>query len=124
MAMVRVRNILSGLLLVMLVAACASEPYEVLAPGDAVARFGASAVAAAPKRLAQNSPPPRAIAFCYNGAFSDPAEVLARVKEICPGKGKLFRVDEDVFWNNCSLSKPVRATFICIPGPAKPSKFK
>ncbi len=113
-------SILLALFLPVLAAACASEPYEVTAPPVPLWKYAVGTAASGP---GSKTAPPRSIAICYNGAFSEPAEVLAQVREICPKKGEIIRVDEDVFWNNCSLSKPVRATFICIPGPAKPSKF-
>ncbi len=119
----RAPSILLALLLPALAAACASEPYEVAPPAVSFSAYGIGSEESAPDRDAERARP-RTIAVCYNGAFSEPAEVLAEVRHICPGKGEIIRVDDDVFWNNCSLSKPTRAAFICIPGPARASKFK
>lgn len=117
----RAPSSLLALFLPVLAAACASEPYEVTAPPVPLWKY---AVGTAASDQGTKAAPPRSIAICYNSAFSEPAEVLAEVRGKCPRKGEIIRVDEDVFWNNCSLSKPVRATFVCIPGPARRSKFK
>ncbi len=120
----RALRISLALLPPILAAACASEPYQVSPLAVTLPELGDGAVASAPSGPDVQSSEPRAIAVCYNSAFSEPAEVMERAQQICPGKGKIIRVEQDVFWNNCSLSKPARAIFICTPGSAKPSEFE
>lgn len=57
---------------------------------------------------------PRAIGICYSPAFNDLAAVEAEAIYRCDG-GRVEKVDEDVFWNGCSLSQPNRINYVCYP---------
>jgi hypothetical protein len=57
---------------------------------------------------------PRAIGVCYSPAFNELAEVEAEAVYLCEG-GRLEKLDEDFFWNGCSLTQPHRINYVCFP---------
>jgi len=89
-------------------AGCSFAPFEVDGSDDAVATAAAQAGELLPRLQ------PRAIGVCYSPAFNDPAEVEAEAVYLCEG-GRLERLDEDFFWNGCSLSQPHRVNYVCYP---------
>lgn len=105
-------------------AACSSTPFEV-PPSDDAQRLvpGVPALAGVLGPF-DYDPRPRAIALCYGSFFNRPTEVMALAGELCPYGGEIERVDDDFFWNGCALLQPQRASFICTPGPAPPSRYR
>ena len=103
----RLRVLVAGLLLGLL-AGC-TEPYPILPPSDAVRALPRTK---SKQRLGiyDYDPSAQALSFCYNSLFDSPEQVLELVRESCPNQGKFERVDEDFFWNGCSLTHPTRAT--------------
>ena len=69
-------------------------------------------------------PRPRILSFCYSSQLNTPREVVAQAAELCPEGGPVTLIEEDVFFNGCSIFQPHRATFRCIPGPAPEPKYK
>lgn len=101
-----------GLALVFLSAAalagCSMAPYKVK---------GSDAAENAAKAEGQDLLPrlqPYAIGICYSPAFNDPAAIEAEAVYRCDG-GRLEKLDEDFFWNGCSLSQPNRVNYVCFP---------
>lgn len=113
---------LAGLTMLAL-AACSSAPYAVAPSDPAVEAVPATPALAGPLGPFDYDPRPRAIAICYGNVLNEPAEVMALAKERCPYDGEVQRVDDDFFWNGCSLLQPQRASFICYPGPAPAPKY-
>lgn len=87
---------------------CSFAPYRV-AGSDAAAEAAAAQSANLLPRLQ-----PRALGICYSPAFNDLAEVEAEAVYRCEG-GRLEKLDEDFFWNGCSLSQPNRINYLCFP---------
>lgn len=100
----------ASLLLACLAAAvlsgCSFAPFEVRGSDAAVATAQAQAGDLLPRLQ------PRAIGVCYGPAFNEPAEVEAEAVYLCEG-GRLERLDEDFFWNGCSLTQPHRINYVC-----------
>jgi hypothetical protein len=89
-------------------AGCSMSPFKVSSPETAVA---------AAEAVSQDEIPrlrPRAISVCYSATFNDPAEVDDEASYLCDG-GRLEKLDENTFWNGCSLSQPHRVNYICYP---------
>lgn len=103
--------------------ACSTAPYDVSPSDAALAAVPAVPASVGPLGPFDYDPRPRAIALCYGNAFNEPAEVMARAGELCPYGGEVQRVDDDFFWNGCSVMQPQRASFICFPGPAPAPKY-
>jgi len=57
---------------------------------------------------------PYAMGICYSSAVNDLAEVEAEALYLCEG-GHVEQIDEDAFWNGCSLTQPERVSYICFP---------
>lgn len=101
----------ASLLLVFLaavLAGCSSAPYRI---------GGSEAAAAAAEAQGQDMLPrlrPRPLGICYSSAVNDLAEVEAEALYLCDG-GVVEKVDEDAFWNGCSLTQPERISYICFP---------
>jgi hypothetical protein len=117
-----VRLLLAALLLAGL-AACA-QPFEVPPSREARRAVPPAPPLPAPLGPFDYDPRPRAIALCYGNLLNNPEEVMAAAQELCPNEGRLQRVDEDLFWNTCALFQPVRASFVCTPGPPAPSRYQ
>lgn len=89
-------------------AGCSFAPFEVEGSEHAVETARAQAGGLLPRLQ------PRAIGVCYSPAFNEPAEVEAEAVYRCEG-GRLEKLDEDFFWNGCSLSQPHRVNYVCYP---------
>jgi hypothetical protein len=57
---------------------------------------------------------PYALGICYSSAGNDLSEVEAEALYLCDG-GVVVKVDEDAFWNGCSLTQPERISYVCYP---------
>ncbi len=57
---------------------------------------------------------PYAFGLCYSPMVNWDSEVKEEAAYQCDG-GRLERLDEDFFWNACSISQPHRVNFICFP---------
>lgn len=98
--------------LVLPLAGCSSEPYQIETAITPPWSKGAH------KALPLLDPPLSArahrIALCYGTHVNKEQEVLDRAEDFCEG-GRLLLEDQDVFWNGCSILQPVRVTYICDP---------
>ena len=105
------------LFLTLLLAACGNRPFQVAPSGDA----SEALPPAAKERIVLGpfdfDPRPRAYGVCYGSLFNKPQQVMGVAQDLCPNEGRIERVDEDAFWNGCGLFQPIRASFICFPGP-------
>ncbi|WP_340118464.1 hypothetical protein [Pelagibius sp. 7325] len=102
------RALTTAAALMVMLGGCSFAPYRVVgsdAAADAAAAQGADLL----PRLR-----PLALGICYSPAFNDLAEVEAEAVYRCDG-GRLEKIDEDVFWNGCSMSQPNRINYICYP---------
>lgn len=55
------------------------------------------------------------VSVCYSASVSTRAQVEALAGAECPAETPNVRLfDEDAFFNECPLSKRVRATFLCV----------
>jgi len=102
------RTLCTAATLGVVLAGCSFAPYRV---------DGSDAAADAAKAQGAELLPrlrPRALGICYSPAFNDLAEVEAEAVYRCDG-GRLEKLDEDFFWNGCSLSQPNRVNYICYP---------
>ncbi|MGF1592189.1 MAG: hypothetical protein ACFCUW_02855 [Kiloniellaceae bacterium] len=90
------------------VAGCSMAPFQVDGSETAVSTASAGAGDLLPRLR------PRAIGVCYSPSFNDPADIEAEAAYLCAG-GRLERLDEDAFWNGCSLSQPHRVSYVCYP---------
>ena len=117
-------GVLAILLLPLVLAGCSTRPYETRSPGVALPRLSEEAAALLPVGRYDYDPRPRAVSICYNSLYNEPLEVMERVQELCPGDGELERVKEEFFWTECSFLLPTRATFVCVPGPPPPQKYR
>jgi hypothetical protein len=116
------RVLLAALLLTGL-AACA-QPFEVPPSPQGRRAVPPSPPLPGPLGPFDYDPRPRAVALCYGSWLNSPEEVMAAAQELCPNNGRLERVHEDFLWNTCALFQPVRASFVCTPGPPEPSKYQ
>ncbi|MGD1877426.1 MAG: hypothetical protein ACFB13_07990 [Kiloniellaceae bacterium] len=102
----------AGLALVFLsalaLAGCSMAPYKVEGSDAATNTAQAEGRDLLPRLQ------PYAIGICYSPAFNDLAAVEAEAVYRCDG-GRLERLDEDFFWNGCSLSQPNRINYVCFP---------
>lgn len=102
----------TGLMVLALSAAvlvgCSMSPFKVDSPDTAVEAAAAVAKDEIPRLR------PRAVSVCYSDTFNDPADVEDEASYLCEG-GRLERLDENTFWNGCSLSQPHRVNYICYP---------
>lgn len=122
MPRLRILGVLAVGLLPVLLAGC-TEPYATTSPGGAARAL--PRVKDQPKLgIYDYDPSPRVLSFCYNSMFDSPEQVLDLAQESCPNQGEIERIDQDFFWNGCSLTHPTRAVFTCIPGPAEPGQFQ
>lgn len=90
-------------------AGCSLSPFQVA---------GSEAAATAAKAQGAELLPrlqPRAIGICYSPALNELAEVEAEAVYRCGEGGRVEKVDEDVFWNGCSLTQPHRINYVCYP---------
>jgi len=104
--------------------ACTSAPFEVPPSGDAELMVPDVPALAGVFGPFDYDPRPRALALCYSSLFNRPTEVMEAAGELCPYGGEVERVDNDFFWNGCALFQAQRASFICTPGPAPPSRYR
>lgn len=116
------RRVVAVLLLV-LVAACESRPFEIDSSRRAWRSAAAFQVSTEPLGPFDYNPNPRPIAICYSSQFNSQEEVVQRARELCPNGGAIRFFEEDAFFNECSLFQPFRVTFICTPGPAPASPY-
>jgi len=102
----------AGLLVVVLSLAvltgCAMAPFKVDSSEDAVRAAEAVSKDEIPRLR------PRAVSVCYGSAFNEAAQIEDEATYLCDG-GRLEKLDEDFFWNGCSLSQPHRVNYICYP---------
>lgn len=89
-------------------AGCSMSPFQ-----EAGSEAAHSAASAGARDLLPRLRP-RAIGVCYSPSLNDPAEIEAEAAYLCEG-GRLERMDEDAFWNGCSLSQPHRVSYVCYP---------
>ena len=102
------RALMTAAALTVVLGGCSFAPYQV--DGSDAATDSAEAQSADLLPRLQ----PRALGICYSPAFNDLAEVEAEAVYRCDG-GRLEKLDEDVFWNGCSMSQPNRINYICYP---------
>ena len=117
-------TVVCGALLALIAVAACADPYRVPPPGDVERRVQTTGEVNDTPDGDTSAPRPRAISICYSSLFNEPAEVMALAEESCPDQGSVERVEDDVFWNNCALFQPARASFLCTPGTPPPSKFQ
>ncbi len=125
----------------LLLAACSTEPFQVVPPTPENPQPGVVLVQPPTKVTAlpavfvkpvrsdglgpfDYDPRPRILSLCYSSQLNTPRQVLLRAGKLCPQDGKVALIDQDVFFNGCSIFQPQRATFRCIPGPAPEPKYK
>jgi hypothetical protein len=87
---------------------CAMAPFEVKSSEAAVDAAAAVSKDEIPRLR------PRAVSVCYGATFNELAEVEDEAIYLCDG-GRLEKLDEDTFWNGCSLTQPHRIKYICYP---------
>lgn len=88
---------------------CSMAPFQV---------EGSEAAAEAAKAESADLLPrlqPRALGICYSPAFNELADVEAEAVYRCGEGGRVEKLDEDVFWNGCSLTQPHRINYVCYP---------
>jgi len=88
--------------------ACSTAPFQVEGSDAAVASAKAQAGDTLPRLQ------PRAYGVCYSSAFNEPEDVEAEAVYLCEG-GRIEKLDEDFFWNGCSLTQPHRINYVCHP---------
>lgn len=106
-----------ALCLALFLAGCANRPFQVPASSDAGQVLPPEANKTILLGPFDYDPRPRAIAVCYGSFFNKPQQVMGVAQDLCPNEGRIERVDEDAFWNGCALLQPIRASFVCFPGP-------
>jgi len=89
-------------------AGCSTAPFGVTGSDAAVAAANEQGADMLPRLR------PRALAICYSSAVNEPADIEAEAIYLCDG-GRLEKIDEDTFWNGCSLTQPERISYICFP---------
>lgn len=110
------RLVLASVAIVFAVSACSTEPFQVRAPKDLeIAELSESEAAIARGRF-DFDPTPWAFGLCYSGMVNNPEDLVEKAREVCP-HGHIESRDEDLFWNDCALFQPRRATFVCYPEP-------
>jgi hypothetical protein len=87
---------------------CSTAPFQVEGSDASLA----SAKAQAGDKLPRLQP--RAYGVCHSSAFNEPEDVEAEAVYLCEG-GRIERLDEDFFWNGCSLTQPHRISYVCHP---------
>jgi len=102
------RALTTAAALAVVLGGCSFAPYRIDG-SDAAAELAKAQGADLLPRLQ-----PRALGICYSPAFNELAEVEAEAVYRCDG-GRLEKLDEDVFWNGCSMSHPNRINYICFP---------
>ena len=90
------------------VSGCSMAPFQVQGSDAAQASARAQAGDKLPRLR------PRAYGVCYSEAFNELADVEAEAVYLCEG-GRIERLDEDFFWNGCSLTQPHRISYVCHP---------
>ena len=93
-------------------AACSPRPYPVAGPGSLTRALEPEREAA----VEAERPVPRIVSICYNNVLNTPEEVLEEARYECRD-GEVSYRDKDSFWTRCGLLQPVRASFLCTPGP-------
>ncbi len=93
-------------------AACSPRPYPVAGPGSLTRALEPEQAAAAEAER----PVPRIVSICYSSLLNTPEEVLEEARYECQD-GEVRFHDKDSFWTPCGLLQPVRASFLCTPGP-------
>lgn len=111
------------LLLLCVLAACSSRPFEVDGSGRANRLAAQGSITEETLKAYEHDPNPRAVALCYSSQLNTQQEVLERARDLCPNGGAISFFEEDAFFNQCSLFQPFRVTFICTPGPAPKSPY-
>ena len=109
--------------LLLAASACSPRPFEVEAPRDSTEGLEIDQEARAKRGPHDYDPDPRPISLCYSSQLNTPRQVLERVRTLCPNNGKVELIEEDFLLNQCGLFQPMRATFICTPGPQPPSPY-
>ena len=102
------RALTTAVALTIILGGCSVAPYRVKGSDAAVESASAQSTDMLPRLQ------PHALGICYSPAFNDLAEVEAEAVYRCDG-GRLEKVDEDFFWNGCSMSQPNRINYICYP---------
>ncbi|MDJ0609254.1 MAG: hypothetical protein QNJ67_09780 [Kiloniellales bacterium] len=115
--MTRLSPLAAGLFLALLLAGCANQPFPVAPSSDAREALPPEASQEIVLGTFDYDPRPRAVAVCYGSLFNRPKQVMAEAQRLCPNGGRLERVGQDAFWNGCALMLPIRASFVCFPGP-------
>ncbi len=113
----RASSILGAAAISVLLAGCANQPFPVAPSSDARAALPPEASQKIVLGPFDYDPRPRAVAVCYGSFFNRPKQVMAEAQRLCPNGGRLERVNQDAFWNGCALMQPIRASFVCFPGP-------
>ncbi len=93
---------------VVALAGCSTAPFGVEASDAAVAVADEQGADMLPRLR------PTTFAVCYSSAVNEPAEIEAEAVYLCDG-GRLEKIDEDTFWNGCSLTQPERISYVCFP---------
>jgi hypothetical protein len=98
--------------------ACSFEPFRVGPPEGIEIAPPAAGAPVVVRGAFDFNPTPRAFGLCYSELINEPAELLAKAREVCPYGHIEYREEEDLFWNGCALLQPRRAGFVCYPEPA------
>jgi hypothetical protein len=110
------RLVLGPIAIALALAACSTAPFKTGAQsGTEIAPPAESEPVVARSRF-DFDPTPWAFGLCYSELMNSPAELSAAARDVCP-YGHIESRDEDVFWNDCALLQPRRATFVCYPAP-------
>ena len=104
---------LAGIALMVALAGCSTAPFKVEGSDEATVGASVQAVNVLPRLR------PYAFGLCYSPMFNEDPEIYEEAAYECDG-GSLVRMDEDFFWNGCSLRQPHRQNFVCFP----PDKLK
>ena len=104
---------LAGLILLAALAGCSTAPFPVEGSVEAQDEAKVQAANVLPRLR------PYAFGLCYSPMFNEDLEIEEEAAYECDG-GSLIRMEEDFFWNGCSLSQPHRVNFVCFP----PDKLK
>lgn len=116
--------VLCGALIALLAVTACADPYRVPPPGGVQRKVLAASGAGDATDSDTAARKPRVISICYSAWFNEPAEVMALAQGSCPHEGVVERVEDDVFWNDCALFQPARASFLCTPGEPPPPEFQ
>ncbi len=96
------------ILMVAVLAGCSTTPFRVEGSAAAVAAASTQGQDVLPRLK------PYALGICYSSAGNDLSEVEAEALYLCDG-GVIEKIDEDAFWNGCSLTQPERISYVCFP---------